>query len=374
MEEANKQAPAKTDSRISRAFITSTALIFALLIITAAVSFNYYMRKHSFLLHDVIIDINSGMLLEKIGVVMDRLRIDETEEITDIKKILADYCTEEKGFLCVIIYTKTSDDNYFRVADMVKPSSSIALDLEKKSLVKEIKKDNYLKKALHRSIVEPKFYSQNNLNWQNVYSPYRADDRTLVLQFLMSADRARSALDIFGRSYRESRIIFSAASGVLALAVAIISILFSHNFTLLIRNLSAYMSKAASGDLEVNLNTTDDQSLNQLAQSFNSLIDELKDKSGRPSGDPYGDMFREGVARLKEEKVEEAMAIFTTLSIMRPEGFGSFFNLGVAQAKLKNYPLSLKMFKRAKELNPEHELTDRYIEKVERLLAAGDAT
>jgi hypothetical protein len=370
----NKTTPKGGDSRISRAFITSTAVIFALLIITAAISFNYYMRKHSELLHDIIIDINSGMLLEKIDVVMDRLRQDETEVVADIKKMLADYCTEERGFLCVIIYTKTSDDNYFKVADIVKSSRNIVLDLDKKSQVKELKEENYLKMALHRSIVEPKFYSQNGISWENVYSPFKTDDRTLVLQFLMSADRATSALDMFANSCRESRIVFSAVSGVLAVAVAIISLLFSHNFTLLIKNLSAYMNKAASGDLQVNLKTTDDQSLNELAQSFNSLIDELKDKSDRPSADPYGDMFREGVSRLKDEKIHEAMAIFTTLSIMRPEGFGSFFNLGVAQAKLKNYPLSLKMFTRARELNPGHELTDRYIDKVERLIAAGNAT
>ncbi len=360
----------KNDSRISRNFITATAVVFFILIVTTALLFNWYMKKHSELLHDVIMDLNQDLLLGKIDLVMDRIEQDQTVAVSDIKKMIRDFCTEEKGFLYVVLYSKTSDDNFFKITDTVHINRNITLKLEKRSTVREVKEVNYLKKALHRSIVEPKIYSQESLHWQNVYAPLPVGRKSMVLQFLISVEKANEAVTAFNGSYRESRIVFSAVSAVLAIAVVILSLLFSHNFTLLITSLSLYMNKAASGDLDVNLKTTDDESLNQLAQSFNSLIDELKDRNDKTGADPYSEIFREGVARLKEDRLTEAVAIFTTLSMVRPEGFGSYFNLGVAHAKLKNFPTSMEMFKKALDLNPEYELTLRYIEKVQNLMAA----
>jgi hypothetical protein len=360
----------RKESKISRTYITATAVVFSLLIITAALSFNWYIAQNAGLLKSIIMEINNDMLLGKIELVMDRLEQDRTEDAADIKKMIADFCTEEKGFLYAVIYARTSDDNYFKVIETVPISKNMTLNLEKKSLVMEDKEINYLKKALHHALVDPALYSQDGLCWQNVYTPFIMGKKIMVLEFMLSAHRARDAIASFNQTGNQARFIFAAASAVLALAVIVLSLVSSHNFTLLITGLTEYMNKAASGDLDVNLKTTDDESLNQLAQSFNSLIDELRDRNDRPGTDPYADIFRQGVTSLKENRLTEAVAVFTTLSMVRPEGFGSFFHLGVAHAKLKNYAVSLEMFARSKALNPGHELTDRYIDKVKKIIAA----
>jgi tetratricopeptide (TPR) repeat protein len=70
---------------------------------------------------------------------------------------------------------------------------------------------------------------------------------------------------------------------------------------------------------------------------------------------------------LKENRHEEAAAVFTALTILKPDGFGGYFNLGVACAKLGKYDRALDMFYRALEINPNHSHTSIYIEKVRRL-------
>jgi tetratricopeptide (TPR) repeat protein len=135
------------------------------------------------------------------------------------------------------------------------------------------------------------------------------------------------------------------------------------------------MKKAAGGDLEVSLNPTEDVELNQLAQSFNTLIDELKDRTEKAVQDAEsaqdteeaGAIFKTGVSLLKENRLEEAIAIFTTLTIIKPNGFGSFFNLGVAHAKKREYGKAIRMFEEAQRINPQFEVTAAYIEKVKRL-------
>ena len=84
---------------------------------------------------------------------------------------------------------------------------------------------------------------------------------------------------------------------ILIVAVTVITVIFIQNYSLLIKNLSVYIDKAAKGDLDININTTDDRELNELANSFNSLIHELKGKS---VNEPVGDLFKLGVKNLKE--------------------------------------------------------------------------
>ena len=142
---------------------------------------------------------------------------------------------------------------------------------------------------------------------------------------------------------------------------------------MLITSLSGHMKKAAQGSLDISLNPVEDDDLNELAHSFNSIVSELKELNKKDKiikqleRDSSGDLFNLGVNLLKEKNYNDAIAIFKALTIIKPNAFGSFFNLGVAYAKKKEYGFSFDMFERALNSNPGHELTLNYIEKVKRL-------
>ena len=127
-------------------------------------------------------------------------------------------------------------------------------------------------------------------------------------------------------------------------------------------------------DHDINLNTAADQELSELALSFNSLIEEMRDLREKEKTillpaekDLLGDAFKQGVALLKDGDYINALHLFHTIIILKQESFGSYFNMGIAYAKLQDYDNSLPMFARAKALNPRYELTDSYIEKVNKL-------
>jgi tetratricopeptide (TPR) repeat protein len=134
------------------------------------------------------------------------------------------------------------------------------------------------------------------------------------------------------------------------------------------------MRKAAEGEFNVSLKETKDNDLNELALSFNTIVSELKGLKEKENlvkdienKDSLNDLFKFGVNMLKENRFDDSINIFKTLTMLKPDGFGSFFNLGVAYAKKKEYNASLAMFGMALESNPDHEHTINYIEKVKRL-------
>ena len=197
--------------------------------------------------------------------------------------------------------------------------------------------------------------------------------------------------------------------------------LFIQNYSLFLKSLAGYFGRASRGDLAVNISAPDDDEMQELAASFNGLIEEMRVLKEREKAvseraaeeiisagklsderaadkkaaderaaeakvaearaaeekiaagniadekDPVDDMFRMGVQKLKDGNLEDAVHVFRALQLMRPESFGSYFNLGVAYAKMRSYDASLEMFDRALELNPAHELAKGYIDKVKQL-------
>ncbi len=294
------------------------------------------------------------------------MKLSKPDNSKDIKKNLGIFCSEEKGFYYILLFSKTSDENYFRLRGKVPLKKDFRLQIEIGSVVKEEKSKNYLKEAQLSGIVEPEIYSNKGLYWQNVYFPFKVKRKTYIIQFIVSASKTEYLLSIYNRSNNNAKWIIIIVSIVMIIAAVIATIIFMHNYSLLIKNLSQYIEKAAKGDLNVSIKTINDDELNKLANSFNSLIHELKDKS---SSEPLSSIFATAVKCLKENNLDDAISLFKTITILRPEGFGSYFNLGVAFAKKKDYRQSLDMFNKALEINPQHELTGKYIRKVEKMRA-----
>ncbi|MBN2157768.1 MAG: tetratricopeptide repeat protein [Spirochaetes bacterium] len=370
----SRNAPEKR-SIISRRFIIAVSIIYSSLIIIVAISFHYMMNKNRTVLRDSIIAHNQSSIMQALDAFSDRIRYRNASSIDEIKSELSRYNATHGDLLTAIFFTKTDDENYFRIADTFSYQRSLPLDLPRSGVVREQKEVNYLKKGLMHSTIDPDIYVQGGYAVQNAYLPVKINRKKGVLQLIVSVSRTRHVMESYDESVRGVRLLIIIVSVVLAAAVALLSLVFLQNYSLLIRNLSRFMKKAADGNLDVSLNKTDDVELNLLAESFNTLIDELKDRTEKasadteqaPETDGLGQVFNTGVALLKNNRLDESIAIFHTMTIMKPGGFGSYFNLGVAYAKKRDYARALEMFKEAQRLNPNFEITSTYIEKIVRL-------
>ena len=126
--------------------------------------------------------------------------------------------------------------------------------------------------------------------------------------------------------------------------------------------------KNASGDYyRFNINTVDDD-LYTLAVSYNRLIDVHKSKdeiiNNYKNRNVFDDIFKIGVDYIKTNNFNDAEIIFRSLIVLKPDGFGSYYNMGVIFAKKKDYINALTMFSKALQMNPTHLLTQQYISKL----------
>jgi len=280
------------------------------------------------------------------------------------------------------------------------------------------KENEHLKKGVYAPTVDPSVYESGAFTWRAVYQPFRLKNRNLVVGFFSSAGRTASALTEYDASIRGIKrnvaVINAVAAALVALAVA----LFIQSYSLFLKNLAGYFGRASRGDLAVNISAPAGDEMQELAASFNGLIEEmrsLKEAAAQPpaarpqeavaagrseegpteaaqepaveertpadqtpgekppaatdadANDPVDDMFKAGVRKLKEGDLDNAIHIFKALQVIRPGSFGSYFNLGVACARLRRYDEALEMFGRALEINPAHDLAKGYVEKVTQL-------
>lgn len=363
---------------ISRTYVLITAVVFSLLIIILSVSFHLILRANTGFVRDTLMRDSEFLLAGRAGLVLERFRVDTIKRPRELAAEIRRLCAEEEGFLHVIVFKKTEDENYFEVLEHVALDERIRVNLDRKDIVKEDKEINFLKRAVFALTVDPQIRISGGVPVASVYAPLRSGNRTAVVQFIMSSERTHAALREYAeKTHRTKKYLIALAAGLIA-AVAAASLLFVQNFSLFVRRLSSSMERAAGGELSVSMNPAADEDLSELALSFNSLIGELraKEKSIQEleNKDALDDIFKYGVSILKEGRLDEAIAVFTTLVLMRPGSFGGHFNLGVAFAKRGDYERSLSMFEKALAADPGHELTLQYIEKVKSRRARHEGT
>ena len=391
---SGKHDPRST-SIMSRRFIIAVAAIYSALILAVAVSFYVTMHINAATLRDAIESNARDIFLERTELIVSRMQAAGLRTSDAVARELKEYNESTGKLIAAFIFTKTADENYFRTDQALLFHDNFRPGLARASVVREGKKINYLKNGLIHGVVDPAIYQLDGYCWQNAYYPYELGKKRAVIQLMMSANSVRDTLDNYAGDTRGTRTFLIILTVLLVLAVIILSAVFVQNYSLLIGNLSSFMDKAAGGDLDISLHQSGDGELNQLAQSFNTLIEEMKDLSARPateaaapqmaqSGQPAqdaapaensdenGTLFTSGVALLKENRLDDAIAIFRTLTIVKPQGFGSWFNLGVAHAKKRDYERAIVMFEEARHLNPGFDVTTQYIDKIRRLMAPDD--
>lgn len=405
-------------SGMSRRFVVIVSSVFIVSIILVAVAFRYVITENAGLVRTMLLSASEELLLEKTGAVMDRVRGGRYNRSADLAAALKNAAAGDPALLHILVFSRTSDDDYYRVLEKVPLNAAFRVEAEVKSVVTLEKENEHLKKGVYAPTVDPSVYESDAFTWRAVYQPFRLKNRNLVVGFFSSAGRTASALTEYDASIRGIKrnvaVINAVAAALVALAVA----LFIQSYSLFLKNLAGYFGRASRGDLAVNISAPAGDEMQELAASFNGLIEEmrsLKEAAAQPpaarpqeavaagrseegppeaaqepaveertpadqtpgekppaatdadANDPVDDMFKAGVRKLKEGDLDNAIHIFKALQVIRPGSFGSYFNLGVACARLRRYDEALEMFGRALEINPAHDLAKGYVEKVTQL-------
>jgi tetratricopeptide (TPR) repeat protein len=354
----------KRRSAVSTRFVITTAVVYSAIIILIVFSFFYILSINSNILKEILLKNNDAYLLKKVGLIIERLDEKEIKNINGLSGKIKDYCSKDNEFLCIMIFSNSSDENYFRIQKKISIDASFKIPAENNKLIQEKKDTNYLKTGLSKAVIDQTIYSLNNQYYKTVYYPFTIKNN-YVIEFFISTSEVITALNDYSEKINNIKKYLVITTACAVVIIIITTLLFNYNFSLLIKNLSGHLKKAAEGSLNIDMASIKDDDLNELALSFNGIFSELKLKKDMP-----GELFKMGVNLLKQEKFSDSIAIFKTLLIIKPNTFGSCFNLGVAYAKSRQYNLSLESFGKALDANPGHEVTLDYITRVKRLLEA----
>ncbi|MFH0976069.1 MAG: tetratricopeptide repeat protein [Spirochaetota bacterium] len=351
----------KRRSAVSTRFVLTISVVYSVIIILIVLSFFYILKINSNILKEIVLKNNDSYFLKKASLAAEGIS-DDVKNLKELSKKLKKYCSRDSDYLYIIIFSKTADENYFRIQKKISLNPLIKIQAESNESVQERKEINYLKAGLLKPVIDPAVYFSNNIYYKTVYHPFKINSYDYVIEFIVSSSEVINTMNEYSEKINNIKRFSIIIAGCAVIIVIITTLLFNYNFSMLIKNLSGHLKKAAEGSLDAGLGPVKDDDLNELAYSFNGIFSELKLKK-----DFTGELFKQGVKFLKEQNISDAIAVFKTLTITRPNAFGSSFNLGVAYAKNKEFDLSINMFNKALEINPGHEITLDYITKVKRL-------
>lgn len=324
-------------------------------------AFLYILKINSKLLEETVLQNNDLYIYNKVDLLANVLNGKNIQNINELTAELRKYSERDSGILYILIFSKTNDDNYFKLKNKIRLNQSVTIKTRIGKIIREKKMNNYLKNGLFKPVMDPQIYTINGIFYKTLYYPFSINKSRIICKFLISSSEVITTLNEYSEKIdRIKKYLILIATGTVVIVIITI-LLFVYNFRVLIKNISYSFKKASDGSLENVLASSDDD-LNELANSFNDIISELKEKK-----ESFGDLFKLGVDLLKDNKYDDSIAVFRTITIIKPDNFGSYFNLGVTYAKQKNFQSSLEMFYIAHNINPAHTLTQTYIEKVKHM-------
>lgn len=356
---------------ISRSLFIGISAVFFLLVVLMAFSFHYMIVKNSAFLRSLVMRSGEEYALGRSSMIVERVGASRIMSIEALGAELRRHAASDGSILGIMIFGRTADDNYFRLLFKSSFNASFAIDVEAGSVVTLENFNDYLQKGLFAPAVDPTIHASGAFAWRNVYHPFRMERRNLVVCFIVSSVGGLAVLEEYEASIEKLKRIVVIIHSMAAVAVVAFLVFFLHHYRLLLNALAHSMRRASNGDLSVSISAPGGDELEELAASFNSLVEELRVMKEReksiPPRDNLDDVFKAGVEKLKSGMLEDAVHLFSALAILRPESFGSYFNLGVAYAKMRRYTESIEMFDRALAANPNHEMAQSYRQKVREL-------
>jgi methyl-accepting chemotaxis protein len=353
-------------------FIVISAAVISIFSVILAVTLLRIQRTEDAAMRRIILDESSMAAYSKSKSLFRYLADSKILTVEQAGEAVKTVNSPENDITAITIFSKTQDENYYRVKYTYSRGGDI-YKLKINDEVKESSENNMLKNGSFEVTTDAKLYSDGNSYWFNIYAPVTIGKSLHVIMLSYNASDAVSSYDLYVEKTKKYHYAILAAMLAFICIIMVLSLIFSHNLNLFIASLTGVVKKAANGELDIRMNENADSDITELAMSFNSLIGEMKEKekiiSELAAKDSLNDMFKFGVNLLKENRLDESETIFKSLLLLKPEGFGSYFNLGVIYAKTKRFESSLEMLRRALELNSGHEQTKNYIAKISALIA-----
>lgn len=305
-------------------------------------------------------------IAKKFRSVLESKPLSRKEILSKMKNISDD------DIIACVLYKPTEDENFFRVYSIIYYDREFAFPFKKNEKIAGDLKNNHINSAVNMESIDRKIYNEGNMFFQHIYFPVKNGSKFTIIQLTVNASSAAHFLKLFSQKETALRIKIFSSAVIFSVIIFIITILYMHNLSLFINSLTSVITRAADGKTNIKLNKDADSDFEELAVSLNSLIGGIEEKekliSEMSDKIDTAELFKDGVQLLKEKDLKHAEAVFLTLIRLRPESFGSYFNLGVIYAKQKYYDSALKMFQKANEINPEYEMTSSYISKVRKHL------
>lgn len=356
---------------ISRNLFIGVSGVFFFLVVLMAFSFHYMIVKNSVFLRSLVMRTGEEYALGRASMIVERTQSVRITSVENLGAELRRHASSDNSILGILVFGRTADDNYFRLLYKNSLNTSFPIDVETGSVVTPENSNDYLQKGLFGPAVDPTIHANGAFAWRNVYHPFRMDGRNLVICTMVSSVGGLAVLDEYEASIEKLKRIVIIIHSVAVVAVVAFLLFFLRYYRLLLNALAHFMKRASRGDLSVSISAPSGDELEEIAASFNSLVEELRVMKEReksvPLRDYLDDVFKVGVEKLKSGMFGEAIHLFSALTILRPESFGSYFNLGIAYAKMRRYTDSIGMFDRALAANPNHEMAQVYRKKVQNL-------
>ncbi len=358
-------------------FAASVAVLFSAFIIIQALVFNYTIEKNSEILSSQVIEAAEQVMTAKAAAIGEAAAVEMpgkkfSRTLTEKKlRNAAMHCEDVLG---IILFSPTADENFFRPLAVIQTDSRFSADIDMKKPVQAAGGKELLKKALLGPAAEDNICYCRDIPCRNIYVPVKTGRKTFAAQIVFEAGRNEKITDSFNSVVSQSMKIMLISSGMLAVIIIILTVLFTQRHSVLVNQLSRYMKQAAEGDLELTIKQPGDRELDCLADSFNTLMEEMRQmrqlpsEKGEAAGNVNSRFFKYGTALLRQGKAAQALSVFEFLETEDPSSFASFFNAGVILAKMKRYQEALEHLEKACAINPAFELTVVYTDRIKKII------
>lgn len=347
-----------------------SALIASALITLLSMVANSAIDSSTAMLKKSISDVETGKISAMAADLERYIRHNRVNSLKELSKAVERIPDRNEEMLNIAIFSKTGDDNFFELIDEFPLNDSFKTEAEKKRKLQQNSETNFLKKAVSGFEIDPLEKSSNGHIWKNGYFPCELKNRKLVIMIMASVESTRRQLESHMEAVSFSKKIIIASAAGFGIFFIIMIFIFINHFSMLVEKLSESLKKAATGHTGLSMNPQADSDLLDLASSFNTLVDELRESKEKGEKPAMPDFFAEGVKLLKEENFDDSVALLRAHLFIRPDSFAAYFNIGVAYARLRKYDKSLAMFQKSLEINPSHELSRKYIDKINSLTAS----
>lgn len=359
----------------SKNFILTVSVIYASLIIVTALILNWALKSTVNGASEILLQDNAKNYSRIISMISDEaMGINDTPLLKDF---LIEKSSKIQGVTGINLYHRTADESYFRVMDIIINNSTYVPEISAGQSVKPEQGLDIMKESLTKITYDSRVYTDGILRWQYIYAPLNIGKKLILSQWLISVSETEGKIFALTKNYRAQKIIIFILSLIISAGVIGATWLFYQNYSHILRGIASHLDKAADGNYNIRISLSDDEELNRIAGSFNALVEDIKDWKIRADdiaetmsgiNSRCDELFRKGVASLKDNNPEDAIASFKAVTLLRPESYSSFFNMGVAMAQLKKYQEAVNMFAMSLEIKPDHEQSKTYMNRIKSIL------